>query len=120
MLTLGRTLLLVWSFPFFLLVDTRNVALLIVAVVVLNVGLGASYGPQPVGAVLGGGFAPLIATALQSSTGTSLSVSVSVYMLVVAVVSLVAVFAMKETLGRDVRRQESHRVEADQLWAPTP
>lgn len=118
MLTLGRTLLLVWSFPFFLLVDTRNVALLIVAVVVLNVGLGASYGPQPVGAVLGGGFAPLIATALQSSTGTSLSVSV--YMLVVAVVSLVAVFAMKETLGRDVRRQESHRVEADQLWAPTP
>ncbi|MFD1522934.1 hypothetical protein [Pseudonocardia yunnanensis] len=28
-----------------------------------------------VGAVLGGGFAPLVATALQTSTGTSLSVS---------------------------------------------
>jgi hypothetical protein len=52
--------------------------------------------------VLGGGFAPLIATALQTSTGTSLSVSA--YMVVVGLISLVAVWAMPETLGRDVSR----------------
>ena len=96
---------------------------MIVAVIVLTIGLGASYGPQSalfaemfearyrysgasfsyaVGAVLGGGFAPLIATALQTSTGTSLSVSA--YMIAVALISLVAVWAMPETLGRDVYR----------------
>jgi metabolite-proton symporter len=119
----GSVLLVLWPIPFFLLVDTRNAALMIVAVVVLTIGLGASYGPQSalfaelfearyrysgasfsyaVGAVLGGGFAPLIATALQTSTGTSLSVSG--YMIAVGLVSLVAVWAMPETLGRDVSR----------------
>jgi metabolite-proton symporter len=119
----GSVLLVLWSVPFFLLIDTRNGALMVIAVVVLTIGLGASYGPQSalfaelfearyrysgasfsyaVGAVLGGGFAPLIATALQTSTGTSLSVSA--YMIAVGLVSLVAVWAMPETLGRDVTR----------------
>jgi MFS family permease len=106
----GSILLVVWPIPFFLLVDTRATVWLIVAVVVLNIGLGATYGPQSalfaelfepryrysgasfsyaVGAVLGGGFAPLIATALQTSTGTSFSVSL--YLVGVALLSLVAV-----------------------------
>jgi metabolite-proton symporter len=112
----GSVLLVVWPVPFFLLIDTRSAALMIVAVVLLTIGLGASYGPQSalfaemfepryrysgasfayaMGAVLGGGFAPLVATALQSSTGTSLSVSA--YMVGVAVISLLAVLAMRET-----------------------
>jgi len=112
----GSVLLVVWPVPFFLLVDTRSTALMIVAVIVLTMGLGASYGPQSalfaemfepryrysrasfsyaVGAVLGGGFAPLVATALQTSTGTSLSVSA--YMVATAVISLVAVLAIRET-----------------------
>jgi metabolite-proton symporter len=112
----GSVLLLVWPVPFFLLIDTRSAALMVVAVIVLTIGLGASYGPQSalfaemfearfrysgasfsyaVGAVLGGGFAPLIATALQSSTGTSLSVSL--YMTAVALISLLAVIAIRET-----------------------
>ncbi|MFI5614321.1 MFS transporter [Amycolatopsis sp. NPDC051903] len=115
----GSVLLVVWSIPFFLLVDTRQPWLLGVAVVVLNLGLGATYGPQSalfaelfeprfrysgasfayaVGAVLGGGFAPLIATALQTSTGTSLSVSL--YMVGVAVLSLGAVLAFPRSSGR--------------------
>jgi metabolite-proton symporter len=119
----GSVLLVLWSFPFFLLVDSRDTALMVIAVIVLTIGLGASYGPQSalfaelfearyrysgasfsyaVGAVLGGGFAPLIATALQASTGTSLSVSA--YMIAVGLVSLIAVWAMPETLGRDVHR----------------
>jgi metabolite-proton symporter len=117
----GSVLLILWSVPFFLLVDTRQPWLLDVAVVVLNIGLGATYGPQSalyaemfepryrysgasfsyaVGAVLGGGFAPLIATALQTSTGNSLSVSL--YMVGVAVISLVAVLAFRSVKDADV------------------
>jgi metabolite-proton symporter len=112
----GSVLLVVWPVPFFLLIDTRSPALMILSVIVLTIGLGASYGPQSalfaemfearfrysgasfsyaVGAVLGGGFAPLIATALQSSTGTSMSVSG--YMVVVALISLLAVIGIRET-----------------------
>ncbi|MEU5867825.1 MFS transporter [Nonomuraea sp. NPDC047529] len=112
----GSVLLVVWAVPFFLLVDTKVAALMVVAVVVLNVGLAATYGPQSalfaemfearyrysgvsfsyaVGALLGGGFAPLVATALHDATGTSLSVSA--YMAGVGLISLVAVLAMKET-----------------------
>lgn len=112
----GSFLLVVWPVPFFLLLDTRDTALMVVSVIVLTVGLGLSYGPQSalfsemfeprfrysgasfsyaVGAVLGGGFAPLIAAALQARTGTSLAVSG--YMVLVAVVSLVAVVLIRET-----------------------
>ena len=111
----GSVLLVVWSIPFFLLIDTRSVGWMIVAVIVLTVGLGASYGPQSalfagmfepryrysgssvsyaVGAVVGGGFAPLIAAALYERTGTSMSVSV--YMIIVGVISLAAVIAIRE------------------------
>jgi metabolite-proton symporter len=112
----GSVLLVVWPVPFFLLIDTTSPALMILSVIVLTIGLGASYGPQSalfaemfearfrysgasfsyaVGAVLGGGFAPLIAAWLQSSTGTSLSVSA--YMVVVALISLIAVIGIRET-----------------------
>ena len=112
----GSVLLVVWPVPFFLLIDTAATALMIVSVLVLTIGLGLSYGPQSalfaemfeprfrysgasfsyaVGAVLGGGFAPLVAAALQARTGTSLSVSA--YMVAVAVISLVAVLMIRET-----------------------
>ncbi|MFJ1767140.1 MFS transporter [Amycolatopsis sp. NPDC088138] len=111
----GTLALAVWTFPFFLLFDTRSVPLLVLAVVVLAFGLGLTYGPQAAtyaelfpaavrysgvsfayafGAVLGGGFAPLIATWLVGLTGTSLSVSA--YMLVACLVTLAAVLALKE------------------------
>jgi MFS family permease len=112
----GSVLLVVWAFPFFLLIDTIEPVPIVLSVVVLASGLGLSYGPQAaffaelfepqyrysgvsfayaVGAVLGGGFAPLIATALQTSTGASWPVSA--YMLVVGLVSLVAVLLLPET-----------------------
>ncbi|GAA4943382.1 metabolite-proton symporter [Actinomycetospora succinea] len=111
----GTILLLVWSFPFFLLLDTASLPWMLLAVVVLGVGLGLTYGPQAaayaelfpaavrysgasfayaVGAVLGGGFAPLVAQALIGATGTSLSVSV--YMVIVCLITLAAVLAMRE------------------------
>jgi len=112
----GSVLLVVWAFPFFLLLDTAVPALIVLSVVVLTIGLGLSYGPQAaffaelfepryrysgasfayaVGAVVGGGFAPLIATALQTATGASWPVSA--YMLVVGLLSLGAVLALRET-----------------------
>ncbi|WP_336207389.1 hypothetical protein [Nonomuraea sp. LPB2021202275-12-8] len=54
-------------------------------------GVSFSYA---VGALLGGGFAPLIAAALQGATGTSLSVSA--HMAAVGLLSLAAVIAMRE------------------------
>ncbi|SEC69174.1 metabolite-proton symporter [Amycolatopsis tolypomycina] len=118
----GSVLLVLWPIPFFLLVDTKATVWLLVAVIVLNVGLGATYGPQSalfaelfepryrysgasfsyaVGAVLGGGFAPLIATALQTATGTSLSVSL--YLVAVALLSLVAVLFIPRDQSRSSR-----------------
>jgi metabolite-proton symporter len=111
----GTLALAVWTFPFFLLFDTRSVPLLLVAVVVLAFGLGLTYGPQAAayaelfptairysgvsfayafGAVLGGGFAPLVATWLVGLTGTSLSVSA--YMLAACLITLAAVLALRE------------------------
>ncbi|MFC5142232.1 MFS transporter [Actinomycetospora rhizophila] len=111
----GTILLLVWSFPFFLLLDTASLPWMLLAVAVLGVGLGLTYGPQAaayaelfptavrysgasfayaVGAVLGGGFAPLVAQALIGATGTSLSVSV--YMVIVCLITLAAVLALRE------------------------
>jgi MFS family permease len=109
----GSVLLVVWAFPFFLLVDTAVPALVVVSVVVLTVGLGLTYGPQAalfaelfepryrysgasfayaVGAVVGGGFAPLIATELQIATRASWPVSA--YMFVVGLISLGAVILL--------------------------
>jgi metabolite-proton symporter len=111
----GTLALTAWAFPFFLLFDTRSVPLMLLAVVVLAVGLGLTYGPQAAayaelfptsvrysgvsfayafGAVLGGGFAPLVATWLIGLTGSSLSVSA--YMLLTCFITLAAVLAFRE------------------------
>lgn len=88
------------AFPFVLLLQTGNVVLLLVAVLIPGLTLGALYGPMAafyyemfsaevrysgasigyqLGAVVGGGFAPLIASALLESTGTILSVGLYVF-----------------------------------------
>jgi metabolite-proton symporter len=112
---IGTLAMAVWAFPFFLLFDTRSIPLMLVAVIVMAFGLGLTYGPQAAayaelfpagvrysgvsfayafGAILGGGFAPLLATWLIGLTGTSLSVSA--YMLLVCLVTLAAVLALRE------------------------
>ncbi|AXB43373.1 MFS transporter [Amycolatopsis albispora] len=104
-----------WTFPFFLLFDTRSVPLMLASVIVLAFGLGLTYGPQAAtyaelfpasvrysgvsfayafGAILGGGFAPLVGTWLIGVTGTSLSVSA--YMLLACLITFAAVLALRE------------------------
>jgi metabolite-proton symporter len=106
---IGYIALIAWAVPYFALLNTRSTALMIVAVVGLMVGLGATYGPQAalfaelfpaairysgaslssaIGAVLGGGLAPLIATSLFAAAGTTLAVSG--YIVSICALSLVA------------------------------
>ena len=104
--------------PFFLLVDTGNTALLWLGIVLgVCVGHAAMYGPQAsffaelfgakvrytgaslgyqLASVLGGGLAPLIATALFAAAGGAWW-SVAVYMGGCAAITLIAVFAASET-----------------------
>ena len=111
----GTIALLVWPFPFFLLLNTASLPLMLIAVVVLAVGLGLTYGQQAatyaemfpaairysgvsfayaLGAVLGGAFAPLVSAWLVDVTGSSLAVSA--YMTVAGLVTLAAVLAWRE------------------------
>jgi MFS family permease len=131
---IGYALVLVWMIPMFLLVDTGNIWLFGIAVFLLTVGLGLSYGPMsamyaemfPVsvrysgvsigyalGAILGGAFAPAISELLVQETGTG--VSVGVYMMVLAVISFVAVSAIKETRGADLGVTDADPVDSGRL-----
>ena len=85
------------------------------------VGLGLTYGPQAalyselfpasirfsgvaisyaLGAIIGGAFAPTIATALVQATGTT--VSVSAYLLIVALISTARCLVIRERRGIDL------------------
>ena len=115
---IGYAWLFAWAIPMFLLIDTKNIVLFAVALVVLAVGLGLSYGPQAalyaemfpahvrysgvsigyaLGAILGGAFAPLIAQLLLDET--SWSPSIGIYIMVLAAISVAAVSVVKETRG---------------------
>ncbi len=123
---IGYILLIVWMIPMFLLIDTANILLFTIALLVMNVGLGLSYGPMPAmyaemfpvqvrysgvsigyaaGAILGGAFAPTIAEILMQSTGWS--GSVGIYLMVACVISLVAVTLAGETKGRDLNSTDA-------------
>ncbi|GAA5083815.1 MFS family permease [Thermocatellispora tengchongensis] len=113
---IGYVLFVAWAFPFFALIDTRSPGLMALAVVVLCAAIGLTFGPQcalyaesfppgvrysgaslatALGALVGGAFAPVIATALFAETSTAYSVSA--YMLLAALVSLGAVLALRES-----------------------
>lgn len=113
----GALFLLLFAFPFFWLIGTREPALVILAVVIGLIGHSAMYGPQAAffselfgtrvrysGASLGyqlasplaGGLAPLIATALLGwSNGEPWPVAL--YLIGMAVITLVSVWFAEET-----------------------
>ncbi|WP_116100707.1 MFS transporter [Amycolatopsis thermalba] len=115
---IGFVVQLLWLVPFFALLDTANVGLLIVALLLFSVGLGFTYGPQAalyaemyparvrysgaaisyaLGAVLGGAFAPTIAEALQSSTGTVYAVCA--YLAGMTLLGLIGTAALRDHRG---------------------
>lgn len=118
---MGFIILIVTAFPLFWLIDTGNLGLLYLALGVFSIGLGLSYGPQAalyvelfpasirfsgvaisyaLGAVLGGAFAPTIAQALLQATGTT--ASVSLYLVIMAAISLLAVSVVRDRRGIDL------------------
>jgi MFS family permease len=125
---IGYVWILLWAIPMFLLIDTASILWFGVAVFVLTIGLGLSYGPQSalyaemfpvnvrysgvsigyaIGAILGGAFAPLIAELLLTETGTT--VAIGIYIAGLAAISLVAVSVVKETRGQNLRVEEAHQ-----------
>ena len=111
------------AFPLFALVETRDPAIITVTLVLaMSIGHATMYGPQAsfmpelfgtgtrysgaslgcqVAAAISGGFAPVIATGLLAWQGNSHGVSV--FMIVLAVITLIAVAVSKETAGKPMR-----------------
>lgn len=118
---IGYGSLIVTVFPMFALVDSGHAGLLFVGLALFTVGLGLAYGPQAawyaeifpasvrfsgvaisyaLGAVIGGAFAPTIATALVQSTGSVMSVGG--YLLGMFVLAVVATLLLRDRPGIDL------------------
>ncbi|MET0933275.1 MAG: MFS transporter [Mycetocola sp.] len=115
---IGWSVQLVTVFMLFPLVNTGNVWLLLLGLSLFALGLGFSYGQQAayfaelfpasirysgvsityaLGAILGGAFAPLIATWLVQTTGES--ISVAFYIAGVTLVSFAATLILRDRTG---------------------
>ena len=117
----GALLSGLWAAPLFLLLNTKAAILIFVAIAVGQIFLSMMYGPQAaffselftpemrysgaslgyqIGAVFGGGFAPIIASALFAAYKSW--VPLAIYVAVMAVISLVSVYLLSETYHRNV------------------
>ena len=118
---IGFSAQLLAVFPLFWMINTGSLPMLYLALGLFTVGLGLGYGPQAawyseifpasvrfsgvsisyaLGAILGGAFAPTIATALVQATGTS--TAVSVYLFIMTAVSIAAVLILRDRPGIDL------------------
>jgi len=112
---------------FFPLMDTAILPVMLLAMITLGFTLGCCAGPQSalfaelfpakirysgaslgyqVGAILGGGLAPMIATSLFAATGTSLSITG--YFVLIALISLMSILLLRvPTAGTSVEQKQS-------------
>lgn len=116
----GAVLLGLWAFVMFPLVNTGSLLLISLAIGVGQAFLSMMYGPQAaflaelfstkvrysgaslgyqLGAIVGGGLAPTIATFLWMEYGT---IWVSAYMAFASVLTIICVMMLSETSGRDL------------------
>ena len=121
----GAALLGLWAFPMFWLVNTKSAVLITIALAFGQLFLSMMYGPQAAlfsemfsarvrysGASIGyqgasvfaGGLAPIIMVSLLEATGTSLSVSF--YVLAMAIVTFVSVYLITETYGDEMAQDQ--------------
>jgi MFS family permease len=115
---IGYAWLALCVFPLFWLINTGELGMLYLALFLVCIGTGLTYGPQAalyselfpasvrfsgvsisyaIGAILGGAFAPMIAQALLERTGSS--TAISAYLLVTVLVALVAVSLVRDRKG---------------------
>lgn len=128
----GAIAMVVFAYPFFWLLETGSAPAVWLAFTIAIAGVRAAlYAPQPAyfselfstgnrysGASLGtnlatvcvGGSAPFIATALQGAAGGAWW-PVAVYLIVLALITLVTLVTSPETLGTAIARGESIRTE---------
>ena len=118
---LGAILTGVWAFVMFAMIDTGNWYLITAGLSISHIFISMMYGPQAallselfstevrysgaslgyqLGAILGGGFAPIIATTLLLILGSSLWVAA--YIALANVLTWFAIHALKETDNRDL------------------
>ena len=123
----GYAIIFAWMIPMFALIDTKNIWLYGLALFVLTVGLGLSYGPMSAmyaemfppnvrysgisigyafGAILGGAFAATIAEALL--LGTRWTGSIGIYIMILCVISVMGVLLAKETKGNPLGVSSHH------------
>lgn len=107
---LGYGFMILWAVPMWFLIDSGSFPLFALAILILTMALGPSYGPQSamyaemfpasvrfsgisigyaIGAILGGAFAPMIAEMILKETGQSWMIGL--YISALALVSLIAV-----------------------------
>lgn len=115
----GMGILALFAFPYFWLVNTNVITLFILGGLVVQACRSSVYGPlaayfaelfstsmrysgasvsYQVASILGGGFAPTIATALFAWTGSY--VGVAIYIIAVALISLVSTYFLTETFRK--------------------
>jgi MFS transporter, MHS family, shikimate and dehydroshikimate transport protein len=116
---LGALFTIAFAFPLFWMLESKSTALIFTAVMIaMNFGHGMMFGPEScyfpelfgpsvrysgasfgfqVSAAIGGGFAPIIATAMVGYLGGT--TGVSIMMIVLALITLAAALAARETLG---------------------
>jgi len=131
--TLGYGWIVLWSIPMWFVLDTANLVLFTLAIVLLTVGLGPSYGPQSAlyaemfpasvrysgasigyafGSIIGGAFAPMISEMILTATGQSWMIGL--YIAAISAVSLIAVrLVPKEIEGRDLSDTDLGDLTAD-------
>src|SRR3954447_23069232 len=119
----GAVFTLLFAYPFFAMLDTKEPVLIWLAIVLaVNVGHDLMYGPQAayfselfgtrvrytgasigyqLASVFGGGFAPLIAVALLAAGGGD-PYLVAGYMVVMAIITVVATYFARETYQSDI------------------
>jgi MHS family shikimate/dehydroshikimate transporter-like MFS transporter len=116
----GSLFTIAFAFPLFWLIDSKSVAIITATVIAaLSLGHGTMFGPQAAyfpelfgprvrysgasigfqfAAALAGGFSPIIATAILGYTGST--VGISLYMIGLALITLVATLFAHETVGK--------------------
>ncbi|HEY5645767.1 MAG TPA: MFS transporter, partial [Pseudomonadales bacterium] len=118
---LGAALLGVWAFLIFPLIDTGSFLWITVALSVGQLLVGMMYGPQAAflaelfsthvrysgaslgyqfGAIIGGAMAPIVATALLASTGST--VGIAIYIAIACALTLLSVYLLSETSQTDL------------------
>lgn len=120
--TIGYAWIVIWSIPMWFLLNTASLTLFTLAIVLLTVGLGPSYGPQSAlyaemfpasvrysgasigyafGSIIGGAFAPMISEMILTATGKSWMIGL--YIALISLVSLIAVRLVPKNIeGRNL------------------